>query len=177
MAKITFTKLGLKVNKDINTLTFNNNEIEVKQYLPQTEKAELISYILENSIDNITNTFSPVRLEVFFALGLVKWYTNITFTDKQFIEGAVKTYDQLQSSGLLDAIINDGFEINEYRYIERLVNETVKDYEDYANSFAGVMSAMNSDAFNMNKEIDEIMTKIRNKEGLEELAVIRDIVG
>ena len=36
---------------------------------------------------------------------------------------------------------------------------------------------MNSDAFNMNKEIDEIMTKIRNKEGLEELAVIRDIVG
>ena len=36
---------------------------------------------------------------------------------------------------------------------------------------------MNSDAFNMNKEIDEIMAKIRNKEGLEELAVIRDIVG
>ena len=34
MAKIGFTKLSLKRKNEVKTITINNNQIEIKQYLP-----------------------------------------------------------------------------------------------------------------------------------------------
>ena len=33
MAKVSFTKLNLKANNEVKTITWNDQEIEVKQYL------------------------------------------------------------------------------------------------------------------------------------------------
>ena len=33
MAKVAFSKLGIKENKDVNTIVFNDIEIEIKKYL------------------------------------------------------------------------------------------------------------------------------------------------
>ena len=38
MAKVSLTKLGLKVNQDAKSIEFNEQIIEVKQYLPINEK-------------------------------------------------------------------------------------------------------------------------------------------
>ena len=46
MAKVAFSKLGLKVNQDIKTIEFNGQNIEVKQYLPIQDKLRLISNII-----------------------------------------------------------------------------------------------------------------------------------
>ena len=43
MAKLAFSKLSLKVNNDVKTINFNEQTIEVKQYLPVNDKLELIS--------------------------------------------------------------------------------------------------------------------------------------
>jgi hypothetical protein len=51
MAKIGFTKLGLKQNNEIQIVEFNGQNIEVKQYLPVDEKLELITNVLELSHD------------------------------------------------------------------------------------------------------------------------------
>ena len=42
MAKVAFSKLGLKINNDVKTVVFNEQTIEVKQYLPIEEKLNLI---------------------------------------------------------------------------------------------------------------------------------------
>ena len=42
MAKLSFNKLGLTKNQDIVNITFNNQVIEVKQYLPVNDKLQLI---------------------------------------------------------------------------------------------------------------------------------------
>jgi hypothetical protein len=52
MAKVSLTKLGLKVNQDIKTISFNGQEIEVKQYLPVNEKLILIGNIINASHDD-----------------------------------------------------------------------------------------------------------------------------
>ena len=44
---INFTKLGLSKNNDIKTFTWNEQDIEVKQYLPIQEKLSLITKVLE----------------------------------------------------------------------------------------------------------------------------------
>ena len=52
MAKVNFTKLGLKVNQEVNKIIINEQEIEVKQYLPINERLALISNVLNDSYDN-----------------------------------------------------------------------------------------------------------------------------
>jgi hypothetical protein len=51
MAKISFTKLGLKVNQEIKTIEYNGQIIEVKQYLPIQDKLQLISDIINQAMD------------------------------------------------------------------------------------------------------------------------------
>lgn len=175
MAKVSFAKLNLKVNEEVKHFTYEGNKIEIKQYLPQAEKANFVRYVFENSIDEKTNTFSPIRIETYFGIALVKWYSNISFTEKQ-LEDIVKTYDKLESSNLLH-LIQAEIPEHEYDYIESMVYDTIDDYERFANSFVGMISAISSDASDLNQQINDIMNKIQNKEGLEELAAIKDIVG
>ena len=175
MAKITFTKLGLKVSDEIKVLNYEGSQVEVKQYLPQSDKIIFITFVLDNAIDEQTNTFSPIRITTYFDIAIVKWYTNITFTDKQ-LEDVLKTYDKLESSGFLSKV-KQLIPQNEYVYMDEIVYDTIHDYETFANSFVGMISTINSDAKNLGNQVDEILSKIRNKEGLEELAAIKDIVG
>lgn len=173
MAKITFNKLNLKLNKDIVELHINDDiTIEVKQYLPQDEKAELIQYVTDSSIDENTGCFSPVRLETYFAVALVKYYANITFTDKQMAD-ITKTYDLLESNGITEKIIN-AIPSSEYKFLNSAVNDTVEDIARYNNSFAGMMSIMSADATNLDSQVADLLAKIRNKEGLELLSAIKE---
>ena len=48
MAKVSFTKLGLSKNQDIKTFDYNNETIEVKQYLPIDDKLDLIATVINN---------------------------------------------------------------------------------------------------------------------------------
>ena len=43
MAKVAFSKLGLKEKKEVKTITINNVQIEVKQYLPINNKIDIIN--------------------------------------------------------------------------------------------------------------------------------------
>ena len=42
MAKLSFTKLGLKLNQEVVEIHHNDQIIEVKQYLPVNDKLELL---------------------------------------------------------------------------------------------------------------------------------------
>ena len=53
MAKVSLTKLGLKVNQDIKNIEFNEQIVEVKQYLPVNDKLELISNVINLAHDEI----------------------------------------------------------------------------------------------------------------------------
>ena len=52
MAKIPYSKLNLKINTDVSTFSFNGFEIEIKEYLPLEEKLNIITNILNNSVND-----------------------------------------------------------------------------------------------------------------------------
>ena len=56
MAKIAYSKLGLNkmVNKDPSIIEFNDQQIEVVQYLSIEKKLDLISDIINSSLDDNT---------------------------------------------------------------------------------------------------------------------------
>lgn len=174
MAKLSFTKLGLKPNNEIKTIQFNNCNIEIKQYLPVEDKLQLITSVLHFSHDQ--NNFSnPVKVDVYTALEIVMWYTNISFTEKQR-ENCVKLYDILIGSGLLDMIIK-AIPTDEYNSVINAIDKTITSVYKYQNSILGVLNAIASDYSNVTLDLDKIKEKLTNADDISVLKELAEIAG
>ena len=165
----------LNIESSVVELFNENNEskvIEVKHYLPIEEKGKLVSYVINSSIDLATGCFSPLRLNTYFAIGVMKFYCGMEFDEEKI----PMAYDILENSGIINRVLHE-IPQEERDFIQELVDETAKDIARYNNSFAGIMASMNTDASNLGNSIQDIMEKIKNKEGLEVLSEIKNVVG
>lgn len=154
-------------------LNCNGLTIGVQQYLPINDKAEFIMYVVNNAVDQSTGCFSPVRLNVFYSLAIVQWYAGVDISN---IEDVADAYDKLDKYRIIEDILS-AIPKDEREFIDSLVNDTIEDIARYNNSFAGMISTMTSDATNLDKSIQEILEKVKNKEGLEILSEIKNVVG
>ena len=170
MAKIGFTKLGLKPNNKIVNIEFNEQIIEVKQYLPVEEKLELITNVLELSHDS--NNFSnPIKVQVYTALEMIDKYTNISFTEKQK-ENPTKLYDLLNSNGLLEKIIDAVPQIG-YDELIHSIYDTINAVYSYQNSVLGILDTISQDYSNLNLDATEIQKKLADPENM---ALLKNIM-
>ena len=170
MAKVSFTKLGLKTSQEIKTFNFNEQIIEVKQYLPVNEKLALISSVINNSIDE-NNFNNPFKVEIFTLLEIIYNYTNINFTDKQK-EDSAKLFDMLYSSGFIAEVL-DNIPNKEYDEIIEYTNKSIKAYYDYKNSVMGILENISADYSNLNLDATEIQKKLGDPENM---ALLKDVL-
>ena len=136
MAKISYTSLKLKINKNIKTINFNGVEIEVLEYLPISDKYDLVMTTLQKSVDN--NIYNPLKVDMYFHLNLIYLYTNISFTEKQR-EDEEKLYDSFKSTGLLDEILKV-IDENEYNELYNYIQEVLIDNMEYKTSIISILS-------------------------------------
>ena len=163
MAKVSFNKLGLKVNQEVKELDWNGQKIEVKQYLPIAEKFSLISEVLMDCQDTDNNNFMSIsKMVMYLGIQIVIHYTNINITDKMR-EDPTKLYDQLDSTGLLTEIKNN---MNEKEFITLCdwCKETCEHLYSYRNSIYAILDAMTTDYDNLNLDIEEIQKNVQNPE-------------
>ena len=170
MAKLSFTKLGLKQNNEIVNIEFNGQNIEVKQYLPVQEKLELIGRVLEFSHDS--NNFSnPVKIQVYTALEIIEKYTNITFTEKQK-ENPPKLYDILSGNGLITKVV-DVIPQEEYDVLVKGVYNTIDAVYKFQNSVLGVLDTIGKDYSNLKLDAESIQKALGDPENL---GLLKDII-
>lgn len=163
MAKVSFTKLGLKKNEEVGILHINEQDIEVKQYLPINEKLELISSVINSAADE--NNFSnPVKENVFLTLEILYHYTNINFTDKQK-EDPVKLYDLIVSSGLVNKV-TDLIPEEELDEVINGVAQSVKAIYTYRNSALGILESISKDYSNLDLDATEIQQKLADPDNM-----------
>ena len=163
MAKVSLTKLGLKVNQDVKSIEFNEQIIEVKQYLPINEKLQLISSVINSAADE--NNFSnPVKENVFLTLEILYHYTNINFTDKQK-EDPVKLYDLVVSSGLVNKV-TDLIPEEELDEVINGVAQSVKAIYTYKNSILGILESISQDYSSLNLDATEIQQKLADPDNM-----------
>lgn len=176
MAKTPFTKLKTKTSTAPKLVSIPDTDmtLEILTYLPQGQKASLIGFVVENSIDQTTGCSSPLRLDTWFSIALAKYYGQITFTDKQ-LEDPGKVYDILQLNGVFN-IIADAVPEDEYNYIKTCVEQTAQDVARYNTSAAGIIGAMRQESGGLSGQIDEMLNKIKDREGIKELTSIRDAI-
>lgn len=163
MAKVSLTKLGLKVSQDVKNIEFNEQIIEVKQYLPVNDKLELISNVINASHDD-NNFANPVKVSVFTTLEIMYAYTNINFTEKQK-EDPTKLYDMLISSGLVCEVINAIPEA-EYKGVYDNVKACVNAVYAYRNSVLGILESAVADYSNLNLDAEEIQKKLGDPDNM-----------
>ena len=172
MAKVAFSKLGIKENKDINTIVFNDIEIEIKKYLSIEDKLDMISTAINNAMDE-NGDINSVVLEAHFNLQVVFYYTNLTFTDKQK-ENLVKLYDLLKGSGLMDAVIDAiGFDNEEYYDSYRGCKSTANEIMTKRQSARGIMEDIVANYSGMNFDTAEMQKNIADPNNL---ALLKDIL-
>ena len=170
MAKIGFTKLSLKRKNEVKTITINNNQIEIKQYLPVNEKLDLIARVINGAHDQ-NNFPNPIKIEVIGTLEMIMAYTNISFTEKQK-EDIPKLYDLLEENGVIKDIISQIPE-DEYNFIIDGINKTVDAVYTYNNSVLGILEAVSQDYSNLDFDIQKLQNDIANPENLK---VVKEVL-
>ena len=174
MARVPFTKLGLKKKEEIKNITINDQVIEVKQYLPISDKINIITNVIENSADD-NNFANPVKVEVFANLEIMYAYTNISFTDKQK-EDPTKLYDLLEENGIIAEVIA-AIPENEYALLLGWIDETIEAFYTYRNSVMGIMEQISEDYSNLSLDATEIQQKLADPQNLELLKNVMTKLG
>lgn len=175
MAKVAFSKLNAKVKEEVTQIKWevSDSEIiffEVRTYLPIEEKINMISRIINLSIDE-NNFYNPIRLKIFMALELIYAYTNLSFSTKQK-ENIFKLYDQLVSSGLYDNII-DCIPKSEIQEVEHIIITIIDNVYKYKNSALGIIDSISKDYSNVDNSLEEISDKLADP---NILSLIKEIV-
>lgn len=170
MAKISFTKLNAKLDTGVKILEFNDQKIEVRQYLPVNDKLGIIENVI-NQTGETMNYVNPVKVTVFAALEVLYNYTNITFTDKQK-EAPEKLFDMIWSSGLFSAV-QEAIPQTEWDELFKGLWDTIDAVYKYYNSAMGIMEAISKDYANTSLDIEKLTNQLSNP---EELGLVKDIL-
>lgn len=174
MAKVSFNKLGLDktLAQEIKTIEYNGQNIEIKQYLPVDEKLHLIGRVITQGVQNSENNFkNPLQLEVYAALEIIEFYTNISFTDKQR-EVPQKIFDLLESNGFIDLIV-ENIPQQEYEALMSALEETVECIYTYNQSFVGMLETVKSNYDNVSTDIEALRNQFTDP---DMLPLVKDIL-
>ena len=128
MAKVSFTAMKLKTKDEVAKIQIADKEVEVKKYLPVTDKNSIIEMTLQNAtVGTVLNT---LLMDAYFHTYLVIEYTNINFTDTQKAD-ILKLYDILETNGVISAVIT---------VLEAEGNKEYSDLRDYLLEMAKFVS-------------------------------------
>ena len=174
MAKVPFSKIETKLyvyKKELIYCNSKNEEIvyEVKTYLPFKEKLEVVSNIINYSIDE-NNFYNPMRVKLYTALEVIYAYTNLSFTEKMK-EDPFKIYDIVINSGIFEKVIETIGD--EWKAIQEDVNSTIKNIYDYKNSAMGIMEMITTDYSNLNLDAQNIQKALGDPQNL---TLLKDVM-
>ena len=175
MAKVPFSKLQACVDGCTANIGYYNksgNEVcyEVKHYLPFKDKLEMITKIVNQSVDD-NGFYNPMRVKLYMTLEVVYAYTNLSFTEKMK-EDPFKLYDILVSTGIFTDIIDCICE-KDWVEIQAGVWDTIENIYDYRNSVMGILERVKDDYSNLELNAANIQDQLSNPSNME---LLRDVL-
>ena len=166
MAKIAFSKLNAKVNTDIKSIEVGEDKIiEVRQYLPVSDKLTMIGKIIEFAHDPDINYANTLKTEVYLVIEILDAYTNITFTEKQK-EDPAKLYDMLMGADWFNSVW-EAIPVEEVMTIRTNLARTQIAIYDYRSSILGILDTIQTDYSDLDLNITELQQKLANGENIE----------
>ena len=168
MAKVSFSKLETKINNSVKMVNYQNSkgeeiQFEVKYYLPIKEKIDMISKIINQSIDD-NDFYNPIRIQIYTVLEVTYAYTNLSFTEKQK-EDPFKLYDLLVSSKIFKSIVDCIYE-DDWIEIQESIIQTIDNIYKFKNSALGILETVSSDYSGLNLDAQNIQASLADPENM-----------
>lgn len=174
MAKVSFQKLTPVKQAEIKTITFRDETVEVKAFVPFAEKLIEIANIIERCTDTNTGFLNEAAANMEAWVSLMKLYTNINFTEKQ-LSDVSKVYDLLLLNDILipvKAAIGEDAQ----RFFD-ILQISIESTNKYRLSFLGIMQSIGQDYSNLDLQATEIQEKLKDPESLKLLKDILPLTG
>lgn len=179
MAKVAFSKLGLKPTEATKTINISNSPIEVRQYLPIAEKIKFIEEVVNAVMGDAEvkgyHYVNWAQVNVLRSICFVKYYTNISFTEKQ-LEDSFKLYDSFYSGTAYDLIYGAIPESEKY-FISELITEMIETIYKYKTSALGIMESIGTDYKNVEFDTEKLRENISDKDNLGLLREVLEKMG
>ena len=96
MAKLN--DFNLKTNNQFNTFTIDNIQVNVKKYLPVSDKIDLIQVALQKAQED--GIYNEMKLDVYFHLNIIYLYTDVEISQEDR-EDEMELYDILESNNII----------------------------------------------------------------------------
>ena len=141
MANINYKNLGLERTLNNTKFLWKDQEIEVMEYLPADFKYDVIMVTLQKSAEG--GYYNPFKLDVYFHLNLIYMFTNVVFDDEDR-EDEFKLYDELKSTGFMDAFLGV-FNSVEYKEMIEYIEQIADISQKYQISAASVLNTFVND--------------------------------
>lgn len=163
---MNYKDLNLSINQDVFKLDTDQNDykittgtgdIFIKKYLPIKDKKDLVEITLQKA-EQADGTYNEILIDMYFNLHLVYLYTDIVFTDEDR-EDEMKLYDELESSGTLERIL-DKIPDEEYNTLMDYLKAMRKEASCYKHSAAAMVQKLIVDLPKNMREVADILKDI-----------------
>lgn len=167
---ININDLGIEgIDTSLEFVSIGNTQVAIKKNIPILEKMELISDIVNASIDD-NDFYNPCLGKINLLVKLVLAYTDIEVSEDISI---FDLYD-IFSNGIFQAVIPIISESPDYSFIVRGVEEFIHSIYEYKNSARGILKGLMADAKESNLELEDIVKDINLAP--ESLAMVKDVL-
>lgn len=169
--KINYKEIGKEPVFNIVRRIKDNKEILIKTWLPTHELLQLISRIVNKSVDE-HDYCNPCRVKIVREVEIVLTCSNIEVPDYEDAD-ICEIYDYLYVNKIIEAVADATRATGLWDMVTDSVNEVVDSVYKYSNSARGIIRGITTDLENVQFDAEEIQEKLGNPENL---ALLKDIL-
>lgn len=169
--KINYKEIGKEPVFNIVRRIKDDKEILIKTWLPTHELLQLISRIVNKSVDE-HDYCNPCRVKIVCEVEMVLTCSNIEVPDYEDAD-ICEIYDYLYANKIIEAVADATRATGLWDMVTDSVNEVVDSVYKYSNSARGIIRGITTDLENVQFDAEEIQEKLGNPENL---ALLKDIL-
>lgn len=171
--KINYKEIGKEPEFNITVCRCveDDKEILIKTWLPTHDLLQLISRIVNRSVDE-HDYCNPCRVKIVSEVEMVLACSNVEVPDYEDAD-ICEIYDYLYANKIIDAVADVTKATGLWNIVMDSVNEVVDSVYKYSNSARGIIRGITSDLEDVQFDAEAIQEKLGNPENL---ALLKDIL-
>lgn len=153
---------NLDIKQEEVTITFNNQNVKVKSYIPFEDKRRLIQFVInQNRRNKNTGMLSRYDIDKKLDIALVNYYTDYKFDNIADSDAINEAYDILEAQGFFQNLVNT-IPKEEYDYITEMLQYEIDNDNKFKLTMAGSINDLISKFGDGLGNLEQAMKELEN---------------
>ena len=153
---------NLDIKQEEVTITFNNQNVKVKSYIPFEDKRRLIQFVInQNRRNKNTGMLSRYDIVKKLDIALVNYYTDYKFDNIADSDAINEAYDILETQGFFQNLVNT-IPKKEYDYITEMLQYEIDNDNKFKLTMAGSIDDLISKFGDGLGNLEQAMKELEN---------------